>query len=136
MPEKICIQPCLGINSAASTIGRQAAYLAHDELIGRDKSDLGCAPALYADVEEDVDFIREDYVVAVESCGNRCANHLVAEKQGEVHATVMVEEVLAQAGITLDGVPREHVEVDHPAVKAVADEITRVSKALLDGEES
>lgn len=136
MPDRICIQPCLGVNSVASTVGRQAAYLAHDQLLGHDRSDLGCAPALYAEVQEDVDFIMEDYVVAVESCQERCANHLVAEKQGTVHATVMVEEVLAQAGIGLEGEDPEHFELDHPAVKAVADEIARVSQQLLSGAEA
>jgi len=136
MPDRVCIQPCLGISTAASTVGRQAAYLAHERLLGPGNSDLGCAPALYAEVQEDVDFIREDYVVAVESCEKRCANHLVAEKHGTVHATVMVEEVLQEAGISLEGESPEHLELDHPAVKAVADEIQRVSQQLLSGAEA
>jgi uncharacterized metal-binding protein len=131
MPDKICLQPCLGIESVESTIGRQACYLAHEQLLGPEKSDLGCAPALYAEVQEDIDFIRNDYVLAVESCNNRCANVLVAEKAGEVHATVMVEEVLQRAGIDATGLPREHLPLDHPAVKAVAEEIVRVSEELL-----
>jgi len=131
MRERICLQPCLGIESVESTIGRQACYLAHEELLGPGKSDLGCAPALYADVQEDIDFIRNDYVVAVESCGKRCAKVLVEEKAGEVHATVMVEEVLAKAGIDAKTLPREHLPLDHPAVKAVAEEVARVSEELL-----
>jgi len=131
MPDKICLQPCLGIESVESTIGRQACYLAHEQLLGPARSDLGCAPALYAEVEEDVDFIRHDYVLAVESCDRRCANVLVAEKQGQVHATVMVPEVLLRAGINAADLPREHLPLDHPAVKAVADEIVRVSEELL-----
>jgi len=133
MPGKVCIQPCLGISSAASTVGRQAAYLAHEQLLGPEKSDLGCAPALYAEVQEDIDFIRNDYVIAVESCDKRCANTLVAGKKGDVHATVMVEDVLAKAGISLEGESREHFELHHPAVKVVAEEITRVADQLLSG---
>jgi len=131
MPARVCLQPCLGIESVESTIGRQACYLAHEELLGPQRSDLGCAPALYAEVQEDIDFIRNDYVVAVESCEKRCANVLVAEKEGQVHATVMVEDVLAKAGIDAKALPREHLPLDHPAVKAVADEIVRVSEELL-----
>ena len=131
MPERICLQPCLGIESVESTISRQACYLAHEQLLGPGRSDLGCAPALYAEVQEDIDFIRNDYVVAVESCDKRCANVLVAEKDGEVHATVMVEDVLAKAGINPSELPREHLPLDHPAVKAVAEEIARVSEELL-----
>jgi hypothetical protein len=131
MPARICIQPCLGIESVESTVGRQACYLAHEELLGPEKSDLGCAPALYAEVQEDIDFIRNDFVVAVESCDKRCANVLVGVKDGEVHATVMVGEVLARAGIDAKALPREHLPLNHPAVRAVADEIARVSEELL-----
>ncbi len=133
MPGKVCIQPCLGINSAASTVGRQAAYLAYEQLLGPENSDLGCAPALYADVQEDIDFIRNDYVVAVESCEKRCANTLVAEKKGAVHKTVMVEEVLKRECLSLEGEAREHFELDHPAVVAVAREIAQVAEKLLAG---
>ena len=131
MPSRVCIQPCLGITTAASTVGRQAAYLAHEELLGPENSDLGCAPALYAEVQEDIDFLRDDYVVAVESCEKRCANILVSEKHGQVHATVMVEDVLTREGISLEGEGREHFGLDHPAVVAVAREIERVAKGLL-----
>jgi uncharacterized metal-binding protein len=129
------LQPCLGIESVESTIGRQACYLAHAELLGEDRSDLGCAPALYADVQEDVDFLFNDYVVAVESCDKQCANVLVGEKGGKAHATIMVEEVLTKAGIDAKSLPREHLPMSHPAVKAVAEEIARVSEELLKGGE-
>ena len=128
---KVCLQPCLGINRAASTVGRQACYLAHEVLLGPERTDLGCAPALYAEVEEDVEFIRKDHVIAVESCEKRCANHLVEEKGARVAASVMVQEVLRAAGFDPDALPVEHLDIDHPAVKAVAEEICRVAEQLL-----
>ena len=128
---KVCLQPCLGINRPASTVGRQACYLAHEVLLTPERSDLGCAPALYAEVEEDVDFIRNDPVIAVESCEKRCANHLVEERGGKVAASVMVQEVLRAAGFDPDTLPVEHLDVDHPAVKAVGEEICRVANKLL-----
>ena len=129
MPKAICLQPCVGINDNLTTIGRQACYAAHLQL-GEDNSHLGCAPALYAEVEDDVEFIRSDWVIAVESCEKECANHLVAEKKGQVHATVRVDELLAGAGLEVPSLPREHAPLDHPAVVAVADEIMRVASAL------
>ena len=128
---KVCLQPCLGINRPASTVGRQACYLAHEELLTPELSDLGCAPALYAEVAEDVDFIRNDPVIAVESCAKRCANHLVEEKGGKAAVSVMVEDVLRAAGFDPDSLPCEHLDMDHPAVRAVAAEITRVANELL-----
>jgi len=128
---KVCLQPCLGITRPASTIGRKACTLAHEELLTPERSDLGCAPALYAEVEEDVEFIRHDPVIAVESCEKRCANHLVAEKGESCAATIMVEDVLRAAGFDPDALPCEHLDMDHPAVKAVAAEIERLANELL-----
>jgi hypothetical protein len=133
MSKKVCLQPCLGINDNLTTIGRQGAYLAAQRL-GSERADLGCAPALYANVQEDVDFLFNDWVVAVESCEQQCANHLVAEKGGPVHATVRVDELLAGQGFDLASLPREHAPLDHPAVVAVADELLRVADELWAGE--
>jgi hypothetical protein len=126
---KVCLQPCLGINENLTTIGRQACYAAHATL-GTERSDLGCAPALYAEVEEDVEFVRKDWVIAVESCEKGCANHLVEEKKGQVHATVRVDQFLQQAGFDLPTLPREHAPLAHPAVVAVSEEIVRVAGEL------
>lgn len=127
----ICVQPCLGINIPEATVGRQASYLAHEVLLGPDRSDLGCSPALYADVQEDIDFILQDLVIVVESCERACAAHLVREKGGEVHATVSVSDVLTREGIDPADLPRDHLALDHPAVEAVAREIVAEAERLL-----
>ncbi len=131
MPERVCLQPCLGSTSAAATVGRQATYAALAEL-GR-AADLGCAPALFAEVPEDVIFIQQDYVIAIESCDRLCANHLVAQKGYPVHATVRVDEVLRGAGMDSAALPAETLPLDHPAVVAVCAEIVRVARQLLEG---
>lgn len=133
MSKTVCIQPCLGVSENLTTIGRQASYLAHIQL-GAQASHLGCAPALYAEVQEDVDFIMNDWVVAVEACEKCCANHLVAEKGGRVHATIRVDELLAAQDFDVASLPREHAALDHPAVVALAQEIVRVAEALAAGE--
>lgn len=133
MSRKVCFQPCLGINGNLTTIGRQGCYLAAQRL-GAERADLGCAPALYADVQEDVDFLFNDWMIAVESCEKQCANHLVAEKGGSVHATLRVDCLLAGKGFDLASLPREHAPLDHPAVVAVADELIRLAEKLWAGE--
>ena len=133
MSKKVCLQPCLGINDNLTTIGRQGCYLAHSKL-GAERADLGCAPALYANVQEDVDFLFNDWMIAVESCEKQCANHLIAVKGGPVHATVRVDELLAAKGFDLASLPREHAPLDHPAVVAVAEEIIRVAEELASSE--
>ena len=129
MADRVCLQPCLGSTSAAATVGRQATYAALAELGQR--ADLGCAPALFAEVPEDVIFIQQDYVIAIESCDKLCANHLVTQKGYAVHATVRVDEVLAAAGIDAATLPVETIPLDDPAVVVVRDEIVRVALALL-----
>ncbi|MGC9316826.1 MAG: hypothetical protein ACP5KN_02175 [Armatimonadota bacterium] len=128
---RVCVQPCLGINIPEATVGRQASYLAHEILLGPECSDLGCSPALFAQVQEDVDFILEDLVIVVESCDRACATSLVRERGGQVHATVQVQEVLGEEGIDAGGLPREHLQLDHPAVVAVARRIAAEAERLL-----
>lgn len=129
MPDRVCLQPCLGSTSAAATVGRQATYaaLAH---LGR-QADLGCAPALFAEVPEDVIFIQQDYVLAIESCDKLCANHLVTQKGYEVHATIRVDELLQLAGIDATALPLENLDLAHPAVVVVADAIVATARELL-----
>jgi uncharacterized metal-binding protein len=131
MPDRVCLQPCLGSATAAATVGRQATYAALADL-GR-LADLGCAPALFAEVPEDVIFIQQDYVIAIESCDKLCANHLITQKGYPVHATVRVDEILQQAGIDCATLPVETIPLEHPAVVAVAAEIVRVARELLEG---
>jgi len=128
---RVCIQPCLGFNTALSTVARQAAYLAHERLIGPERSDLGCLPALSAGVEEDIGFIEHDLVIAIEACGKCCSGEVTRNQGGEVAATIMVEEVLQARGIDADSVPLKHCDLDHPAVEALAEEIRRVAEDLL-----
>ncbi len=132
---KVCIQPCLGFNTALSTVARQAAYLAHEELVGPDRSDLGCLPALSAGVEEDVEFVRNDLVIAIEACEKCCSGEVTRKQGGEVAATIMVDEFLQANDIDTDSLPLVHCELDHPAVKALAAEIQRVAQELLGKED-
>lgn len=131
---RVCIQPCLGFNTALSTVARQAAYLAHEELVGPERSDLGCLPALSAGVEEDVEFVRNDLVIAIEACGKRCSGEVTRKQGGEPAVTIMVDEFLQSTGIDADSLPLVHCELDHPAVKALAAEIQRVAEGLLSEE--
>lgn len=130
MPQRVCLQPCLGANIVESTIGRQACYLVHEQLRAG-KTDLGCAPALYARVQEDIDFIMQDAVLAIESCEKGCANTLVREMGGEVHATLLVQDILREANLPVQGLPREHLDLDHPVVQAVAAKIAEKVDELL-----
>lgn len=120
MNDKVCIQPCNGITTAIGTVVRQAGYKVCEDLKPGITA-LGCNPALYHDVDEDVFFIQEYPVVAIEGCDERCATKLVEMKGEKVAVTIFAPEVLRQAGIDLEGETREQLgEKGGRAVDAVA----------------
>ena len=129
MADKVCLQPCLGLRKEA-VLGRQALYVVHEDLLP-DQTVLGCGPALNANVQEDVDFIKLYPVLAVEACELDCATKLVAKKEQTATRTVRIAEVMEELGLEVGSVPEEHVEVEHPAVQAVAKRIAEHVKELL-----
>ena len=132
MPEKVCLQPCLGLRKEA-VVGRQALYVVYEDL-RPDVTVLGCGPALNANVQEDVDFINMFPVIAVEACDKDCATRLVAKKGKKAARTVRVVELAEREKIDLSAVPEgENIPADHPAVQAVAARIAAMVDELLGG---
>jgi uncharacterized metal-binding protein len=140
MPEKVTYQPCLGLTPVETTVGRQAGYLLAEEL-RPEKVALGCGPALNARVQEDIDFIEHYPVITVEGCDRCCAAILVRKFGVEPNVILVVPDVLREAGVCLAAEkglaqcgedcyavhcgqsrpdPTPHLELDHPAVQAVA----------------
>ena len=129
MADKVCLQPCLGLRKEA-VLGRQALYVVHEDLLP-DETVLGCGPALNANVQEDVDFINLYPVVAVEACELDCATKLVAKKKQQAARTVRIVEVMKELGLDGAALPEEHIDVEDPAVQAVAKRIADHVKELL-----
>jgi len=129
MAEKVCLQPCLGLRKEA-VLGRQALYVVHEDL-RPEVTVLGCGPALNAEVQEDVDFINMYPVLAVEACELDCATKLVDKKGKRAAQTLRITEVAKGLGIDVTSLPERHLEVDHPAVQALAAQIAdRVDQLL------
>ncbi len=129
MPDKVCLQPCLGLRKAA-ILGRQALYVAHEDL-RPETTVLGCGPALNADVQEDVDFINMYPVLAVEACELDCAARLIVKKGKTAAQMLHVTELAKDLGFDLEALPEHHIETDHPAVQALAKYIADQVDALL-----
>lgn len=129
MAEKVCLQPCLGLRKEA-VLGRQALYVVHEDL-RPEVTVLGCGPALNAEVQEDVDFINMYPVLAVEACELDCATKLVDKKGKRAAQTLRITEVAKGLGIDVTSLPERYLEVDHPAVQALAMQIAdRVDQLL------
>jgi uncharacterized metal-binding protein len=129
MAEMVCLQPCLGLRKEA-VLGRQALYAIHEDH-RPDSTVLGCGPALNADVQEDVDFIKLYPVIAVEACELDCATRLVDKKGQRAARTLRIADLAKELGIDLDSLPEHHIDCEHPAVQAVAKRILEEVDALL-----
>lgn len=132
MPQFVCLQPCLGINHAAATIARQACYVVAEDLLPG-QIHLGCAPALNAHVQEDIDFIKNDFVVCLEACEKNCATTLVGREGGNVNLVLSVPQVLREEGFEAEREPPEFFAPEHPAVQALAKRIAAECRKALDG---
>ena len=129
MAEKVCLQPCLGLRKE-SVLCRQAFYAAHEDL-RPEQTVLGCAPALNANVQEDLDFTALYPVLAMEACEKDCATKLVAKKGRQAARTVRVAELAKELGLDLTSLPEHHIPTDHPAVQAMAKRIAEMVDELL-----
>jgi uncharacterized metal-binding protein len=130
MAEKVCLQPCLGLRKE-SVLCRQAFYVVHEDL-RPDQTVLGCAPALNANVQEDLDFITMYPVLAMEACEKDCATALVAKKGQQATRTLRVTELAGELGIDLASLPdHQNLPAEHPAVQALAQRLAAVVDELL-----
>ncbi len=132
MPDKVCLQPCLGLRKEA-VLCRQAFYVVHEDL-RPETTVLGCGPALNANVQEDVDFINIYPVLAGEACDKDCATRLVAKKGKQAARTVRIVDLAGQESLDLSDLPEaENIPPDHPAVQGVARRIAAMVDELLNG---
>jgi len=129
MAEKVCLQPCLGLRKE-SVLCRQAFYVVHEDM-RPEQTVLGCAPALNANVQEDIDFIAMYPVLAMEACEKDCATKLVAKKGRQAARTVRVVELAKELGLDLASLPEHHMDTDHPAVQVMAKQIAAMVDQML-----
>ncbi|NIM05886.1 MAG: hypothetical protein GTO55_00425 [Armatimonadetes bacterium] len=129
MAEKVTLQPCLA-QDRLSIIARQACYVVHEDW-RPEQTVLGCAPALNAGVQEDIDFIKLYPVIAVESCEKDCSTKLVAKSGEKATVTLRMPEILAEIGADPSSVPEGHVDCEHEVVQAVAQRLLAEVDRLL-----
>ncbi len=132
MAQFVCLQPCLGINHAAATIARQACYVVAEDLLPG-QIHLGCAPALNAHVQEDIDFIISDFVICLEACEKNCAATLVKREGGNINLVLSVPQVLKEEGFEPEKESPVFFAPEHPAVQALANRIADECRKALGG---
>ena len=91
--KKVAVAVCTGMDQSLATVSRYAGYHVLEKL-RPDKTVLLCTPALISGVQEDVGFVRENPVLVIDGCGEKCCEKIVNEAKGQIKATINVQEVL------------------------------------------
>ncbi len=97
MPEekKVAVAVCTGMDRPLATVSRYAGYHVLEKL-RPDKTVLLCTPALIGGVQEDVTFAKENPVLVIDGCGEKCCEKIVNEAKGRIKAVINVEDVLKE----------------------------------------
>jgi uncharacterized metal-binding protein len=92
---KVAVAVCTGMDQPLATVSRYAGYHVLEKL-RPDKTVLLCIPALIAGVQEDVTFAKENPVLVIDGCGEKCCEKIVNEAKGQIKAIIYVEDVLRE----------------------------------------
>lgn len=131
MPEKVCILPSSELTTVFGKIGRQASYIVCENLCPG-KIVLGCMPALFTDVEEDIDFITDFPVITLEGHPMHHAAKLVKKYSQGVDAEIDIEELLKENNIgTLDSSPEKLGPNGKIAVNFLSKHVSNIVRDLL-----
>ncbi len=96
--KKVAVMACNGLDQILGTVARMAAYKVLDEL-RTESTVLLCPPALIAEVEEDVEFVRENPVLVIEGCKHECGCKIVGKFDGEIGGIVRVDMHSEKSGL-------------------------------------
>lgn len=93
--KKVAVAACTGMDTALATVTRYAAYEVLEKLRPA-TTVLLCTPALINGVEEDIVFAKENPVLVIDGCGEKCCEKIVKQFEGQLKATINVKDVLAK----------------------------------------
>jgi len=131
MPEKVCILPSSELTTVFGKIGRQASYIVCEDL-KPGKIVLGCMPALFSNVREDVDFITQYPVITLEGHPMHHAAKLVKKYSQVISAEIDIENLLKEADIEVsDSSPEKLGPNGEKAVKFLAEYTAKAVDKLL-----
>ncbi len=111
--KKVAVAVCTGMDRPLATVSRYAGYHVLEKL-RPDKTVLLCTPALIGGVQEDVIFAKENPVLVIDGCGDKCCEQIVNEAKGQIKAIINVEDVLKDHK---DLQPESHVKLGPKGMK-------------------
>ena len=93
--KKVAVAVCTGMDQPLATVSRYAGYHVLEKL-RPDTTVLLCTPALTGGVREDVTFAKENPVLVIDGCGEKCCEKIVNEAKGQIKAIINVEDILKE----------------------------------------
>lgn len=93
--KKVAVAVCTGMDRSLATVSRYAGYEVLEKL-RPDKTVLLCTPALIGGAQEDAVFAKENPVLIIDGCKERCCEKIVNEAKGQIKAIINVEDILKQ----------------------------------------
>jgi uncharacterized metal-binding protein len=92
---KVAVAVCTGMDQPLATVSRYAGYHVLEKL-RPDKTVLLCTPALIGGVQEDIIFAKENPVLVIDGCEQKCCEKIVSEAKGQIKAVINVENILKE----------------------------------------
>ena len=89
--KKVGITACTGINLVNGTVARMAIYKVLEEL-RPNQTVLICLPALAAEVEEDIEFVRDHPSIILDGCGKKCAEKVFNKFKSKIKGIFSVSD--------------------------------------------
>ena len=93
--KKVAVAVCTGMDQPLATVSRYAGYHVLEKL-RPEKTVLLCTPALIGGVQEDVTFAKENPVLVIDGCRERCCEKIINEAKGQIKAIINIEDVLKE----------------------------------------
>jgi uncharacterized metal-binding protein len=93
--KKVAVAACTGMDNSLATVSRYAAYEVLEKL-RQDSTVLLCTPALISGVQEDIDFVKENPVLVIDGCREKCCEKIINDAKGQINATINVQEILEE----------------------------------------
>ncbi len=134
--EKVCIFPSSELTTVFGKIARQASYAICGNLCP-EKTVLCCMPALYAGVQEDIDFIIDFPVITLEGHPMHHAAKLVKKYSQDVAIEIDIEKLLKDNNIVVsDSTPEKLGQNGEKAVKFLSEHTSKIVNDLLKKEDN
>jgi uncharacterized metal-binding protein len=132
---RVLVLPCSGVGKVHGLLGREAAYLAAEEL-APERLEVVCLALLVKGDEETVAKVQTRPCIAIDGCGKACAQKNVEFAGGEVVAAMQVARALGNHRGCRPGTGSELTEegwtVAREIAEAVAAEAVSVEAAAAD----